>query len=90
MTATRPSPAEQEIIDRFGIFGNPRSLPYVDPGCKKRVTYTTEKDARNGLNKLLRQRAVSGTGPVLTLEQRYYWCGEHEGFHLTSKKHSGR
>lgn len=58
--------------------------------CDKRVTYATDKEARTALNKLMRVRAVQSGGPVTYIEQGRYWCEQHQGFHLTSKKRSGR
>lgn len=58
--------------------------------CEKRVTYATDKEARTALNKLMHVRAVQSGGPITSMEQGRHWCEQHQGFHLTSKKHSGR
>lgn len=58
--------------------------------CEKQVTYATQKEARTGLNRVMRERAIYGRGPILKLEERFHWCSQHQGFHLTSKRHSGR
>jgi hypothetical protein len=57
--------------------------------CTKR-RYATHKDAKGALNRLMRERAVGGSGPVTKLEERYYHCVECDAFHVTSKKWSGR
>ena len=58
--------------------------------CEKRVTYATDKEARTALNRLLRARAIQSGGPITRIEQGRHWCDQHQGFHLTSKKRSGR
>lgn len=88
--APMPSPEEQAVIDRFGIYGDRTDPPYAYWVCKKRVTYTTEKEAGTALNRVLVKRAARGNGPLEAIEVRYHWCRQHDGFHLTSKTWGGR
>ena len=58
--------------------------------CEKRQTYADQKEAGAALNRLMHLRAVQSKGPITKMEQGYYWCTQHRGFHLTSKRRSGR
>lgn len=95
-----PLPPDVAVNDRLGVAGWTRRQgrdlcpahsrrPDAVP-CTKQVTYADEREAAKALTRLMRVRAVQGSGPITKMEERSHWCEQHDGYHLTSKRHEGR